>query len=75
MLGKTIKTHGSGFVGKVVSQHRHFVGKEFRKQFGIEENEPYIAYATELEETDHPRLWTTLIGRNDEEIANRYTVA
>ena len=75
MLGKTIKTHGSGFVGKVVQQHGIYVGKQYRKQFGIEANEPYVAYATQLDDSEHPREWTTLIGRNDSEIETRYVVA
>lgn len=71
-VGYTIKTHDNKYVGKVKTVERHYVSPKFRKQFGIEENEPYVALAVEIDES--PKGWSTLIGRNAEEIHKRYVI-
>jgi hypothetical protein len=73
LIGLTIKTHGNAYVGKVKQVERSYVSPKFRKQFGIEENEPYIALAVEIEEK--PSQWTTLIARDGFEIHKRYVLA
>jgi hypothetical protein len=71
-VGYTIKTHDNKYVGKVKTVERSYVSPKFRKQFGIEENEPYIAYAVEIDES--PKGWSTMIGRNAEELHKRYVI-
>jgi len=72
LIGYTIKTHDNKYVGEVKQVERHYVSPKFRKQFGIEENEPYVAYAVAIDES--PKGWTTLIGRDGMEIHKRYVV-
>jgi len=73
-IGYTIKTHDNKYVGKVTQVEPIPVAPKFRKQFGIEANEPYIAYATHIEGSDSPTEWTTMIGRNAEELHKRYVI-
>ena len=74
LIGYTIKTHDNAYVGQVKAVEPIRVGKEYRKQFGIEANEPYIAYAVEIEGSDSPTGWTTLIARDGMEIHKRYVI-
>jgi hypothetical protein len=74
LIGYTIKSHDNKYVGKVTQVEPLRVAKQFRKQFGIEANEPYIAYAVEIEGSDSPTGWTTLIARDGMEIHKRYVV-
>ena len=72
LIGYTIQSHDNKYVGQVKTVEPIRVGKEFRKQFGIEANEPYVALAVEIDES--PKGWTTLIGRDAMEIHKRYVV-
>lgn len=72
LVGLTIKTHDNKYVGKVKQVERHYVSPKFRKQFGIEENEPYIALAVAIDES--PKGWSTLIARDGFEIHKRYVL-
>jgi hypothetical protein len=72
LIGYTIQSHDNKYVGQVKAVEPIRVGKEFRKQFGIEANEPYVALAVEIDES--PKGWTTLIGRDAGEIHKRYVV-
>ncbi len=71
-IGYTIKTHDNAYVGKVNEVERIYVNPVYRKQFGIEENEPYVAYAVQIDES--PKGWSTIIGRNAEELHKRYVI-
>ena len=71
-IGYTIKTHDNAYVGQVKAVEPIRVAPIFRKQFGIEANEPYVALAVQIDES--PKGWSTLIGRNAEEIHKRYVV-
>lgn len=73
LIGQTIKTHDNGYVGKVTNVEAIAVGSVARSRQGIKANEPYVAYAVENEGS--PSFWTTLIARNDSEIATKYLVA
>ena len=72
LIGYTIKSHDNAYVGEVKQVESIYVGKAYRKQFGIEANEPYVAYAVAIDES--PKGWTTLIGRDGMEIHKRYVV-
>lgn len=74
LIGYTVKSHDHAYIGRVSQVSPIRVGKPYRKQFGIEENEPYVAYAVEIEGSDSPKGWTTLIARNAEEIHKRYVM-
>lgn len=74
LIGYTIKSHDNGYVGKVTQVSGRYVQPVYRKQFGIQENEPYVAYAVEIEGSDSPKGWTTLIGRDNMEIHKRYVI-
>jgi hypothetical protein len=74
LIGYTVKSHDHAYVGKVTQVEPIYVGKPYRKQFGIEANEPYVAYAVEIEGSDSPKGWTTLIARNAGEIHKRYVM-
>jgi len=71
-IGYTVKTHDNAYVGRVKQVERIQVGAYARKQFGIEANEPYVALAVQIDES--PKRWSTLIGRNAEEIHKRYVI-
>jgi hypothetical protein len=71
-IGYTIKTHDNAYVGQVKAVERTYVHPVYRKQFGIEANEPYVAYAVEIDES--PKGWSTIIGRNAEELHKRYVI-
>jgi len=72
LIGYTIQSHDNKYVGEVKQVEPIYVGKEYRKQFGIEANEPYVAYAVAIDES--PKGWTTLIARDAMEIHKRYVV-
>lgn len=72
LIGYTVQTHDNKYVGRVKSVEPIRVDKVFRKQFGIEANEPYVALAVEIDES--PKGWSTLIGRDAGEIHKRYVV-
>lgn len=72
LIGYTVQTHDNKYVGQVKSVKPIRVDKVFRKQFGIEANEPYIALAVEIDES--PKGWSTLIGRDAGEIHKRYVM-
>ena len=72
LIGYTVQTHDNKYVGEVKQVEPIYVGKEYRKQFGIEANEPYVAYAVEIDES--PKGWSTLIARDAMEIHKRYVV-
>jgi hypothetical protein len=69
LIGMTIKTHGSHIVSKVREVEPVQVGLVARKQFGIEQGQPYVAFAVRTDEK-----WTTLIARDAMEIHKRYVV-
>ena len=72
LIGYTIKSHDNKYVGKVTQVEPLRVAKQFRKQFGIEANEPYVAYAVAIDES--PKGWSTLIARDGMEIHKRYVI-
>jgi|688.fasta_scaffold1066779_1 hypothetical protein len=72
LIGYTIKTHDNAYVGQVKAVERTYVSPVFRKQFGIQANEPYVAYAVEIDES--PKGWSTLIARDEMEIHKRYVI-
>ena len=72
LIGYTVKTHDNAYVGEVKQVEPIYVGEPYRKQFGIEANEPYVAYAVAIDES--PKGWSTLIARNAMEIHKRYVV-
>ena len=72
LIGYTIKTHDNAYVGQVKAVERTYVHPVYRKQFGIEANEPYVAYAVAIDES--PKGWSTLIARDGMEIHKRYVV-
>jgi hypothetical protein len=72
IIGTKVKTHDNLYVGEVKSVERLYVKPIYRHLRGIEANEPYVAYAVEIDES--PKGWSTLIGRNDEDILKRYAV-
>ncbi len=72
LIGYTIKTHDNAYVGKVNQVERIYVNPVYRKQFGIEANEPYVAYAVQIDES--PKGWSTLIARDGMEIHKRYVI-
>jgi hypothetical protein len=74
LIGYTIKSHDNGFVGKVTQVERTYVHPVYRHLRGIEANEPYVAYAVEIEGSDSPKGWTTLIARDAGEIHKRYVM-
>ena len=59
-IGYTIKTHDNAYVGQVTQVERTYVHPIFRKQFEIEENEPYVALAVQL--TKAPKVGLPLSG-------------
>ena len=73
LIGLTIKTHDNAYVGKVKQVERTNVSPVYRKKFGIEANEPYVALAVQIDES--PRGWSTLIARDGFEIHKRYVLA
>lgn len=72
LIGYTVQTHDNKYVGQVKAVEPIYVGEPYRKQFGIEANEPYVAYAVEIDES--PKGWSTLIARDAMEIHKRYVV-
>ena len=72
IIGTKVKTHDNLYVGEVKSVERLYVKPIYRHLRGIEANEPYVAYAVQIDEA--PTGWSTLIGRNDEDILKRYAV-
>jgi hypothetical protein len=72
LIGYTVKSHDHAYVGKVTQVEPIYVGKPYRKQFGIEANEPYVAYAVAIDES--PKGWSTLIARDGMEIHKRYVI-
>ena len=72
LIGYTVKTHDNAYVGEVKQVEPSYVGEPYRKQFGIEANEPYVAYAVAIDES--PKGWSTLIARDAMEIHKRYVV-
>ena len=72
LIGYTIKTHDNAYIGQVKAVEPIYVGEPYRKQFGIEANEPYVAYAVEIDES--PKGWSTLIARDAGEIHKRYVM-
>jgi hypothetical protein len=72
LIGTKVKTHDNGYVGEVQNVEKLYVKPVYRFLRGIGVNEPYVAYAVEIDEA--PKGWSTLIGRNDEDILNRYAV-
>lgn len=74
LIGTKIKTHNAGFVGEVQNVGKLFVKPIYRRLRGIDPSEAYVAYAVEIEGSDSPTGWTTLIARSDEEILTNYAV-
>jgi hypothetical protein len=72
LIGIKVKTHDNAYLGEVQNVEKIYVKPIYRHLRGIEANEPYVAYAVEIDES--PKGWSTLIGRNDEDILNRYAV-
>ena len=72
LIGYTIKTHDNAYVGRFNQVEPIQVGAYARKQFGIEANEPYVAYAVQIDES--PKGWSTLIARDGFEIHKRYVI-
>ena len=72
LIGIKVKTHDNAYLGEVQNVEKIYVQPIYRHLRGIEANEPYVAYAVEINES--PKGWSTLIGRNDEDILNRYAV-
>ena len=72
LIGYTIQTHDNKYVGKVNHVGSIYVDEVYRKQFGIEANEPYVAYVVQIDES--PKGWSTLIARDGMEIHKRYVV-
>jgi hypothetical protein len=72
LIGYTIKTHDNAYVGQVKQVETIYVHPVYRKQFGIEANEPYVAYAVQIDES--PKGWSTLIARDGFEIHKRYVM-
>lgn len=73
LIGQTIKTHDNNYVGKVTNVESIAVGVLARVRQGLKPTDNYVAYAVENEGS--PSFWTTLIARNDSEIATKYVVA
>jgi hypothetical protein len=74
LIGTNVKTHNHAYLGEVRNVSRLFVKPIYRHLRGIEANEPYVAYAVEIEGSDSPKGWTTLIARDEADILKRYAV-
>lgn len=74
LIGYTVKSHDHAYIGRVSQVSPIRVAPIYRHLRGIEANEPYVAYAVEIEGSDSPKGWTTLIARNAEEIHKRYVI-
>ena len=74
LIGTKVKTHNAGFVGEVRSVSKLFVKPVYRFLQGIGVSEPYVDYAVEIEGSDSPKGWTTLIARDEADILKRYAV-
>ena len=72
LIGYTVQTHDNKYVGEVKQVGSIYVDEVYRKQFGIEANEPYVAYVVQIDES--PKGWSTLIARDGMEIHKRYVV-
>ena len=72
LIGYTIKTHDNAYVGQVKDVQAIYVQPVYRKQFGIEADEPYVAYAVQIDES--PKGWSTLIARDGMELHKRYVI-
>ena len=72
IIGTKVKTHDNGYVGKVNSFERIYVNAVYRHLRGIEANEPYVAYAVQIDET--PTGWSTVIASDEADVLKRYAV-
>lgn len=70
----TIKTHDNHYKGDVVKLFPIRLGVEAQKKNGVFGKE-YVAYAAELDNTDSPKGFTTLVAETLEGIVSRYSVA
>jgi hypothetical protein len=72
IIGTKVKTHNSAYVGEVHKVSKLFVKPVYRYLRGIEVNEPYVAYAVQIDEA--PKGWSTLIARDEADLLKRYAV-
>ena len=68
-----IKTHDNRYLGEVVALTPIRLGAEAQKKNGVF-GKSYVAYAAELDNTDSPKGFTTLVAETDEAIVSRYAV-
>lgn len=68
-----IKTHDNRYLGEVVKLDPIRLGVEAQKKNGVF-GKAYVAYAAELENTDSPKGFTTLVAETDEAIIERYAL-
>ena len=73
-----IQTHDNKYLGEIVSLTPVAIGsKALQKNgifSGIKFGVDYVAYAVELEPTDSPRGYSTLIAKDEESLIARYLV-
>lgn len=69
-----IKTHDNRYIGDVVTLTPIHLGAEAQMKNGVF-GKPYVAYAAELDNTDSPSGFSTLVAENDEALVTRYAVA
>ena len=69
-----VKTHDNNYVGEIVKLDPIRLGAEAQKKNGVFGKE-YVAFAAELDNTDSPKGFTTLVADSLEGILSRYSVA
>lgn len=68
-----IQTHDNKYFGEIVNLTPIRLGVEAQKKNGVF-GKPYVAYAAELDPTDSPKGFSTLVAENEEGILSRYLV-
>ena len=78
-MNNKIKTHDNKYNGKIVAISPIHLGSVALAKNGITSGikwgTDYVAYAAELEETDSPKGFTTLVAKDNDAILARYVVA
>ena len=69
-----VKTHDNNYIGEIVSLTPIRIGAEAQKKNGVF-GKAYVAYAAELDNTDSPKGFTTLVADSLEGILSRYSLA